>query len=592
MKTSGRLPPSPPSGYGAPRKAAPTRTLPGREWRQFKLLTRGSWRRLLQNIVFSRDADPMLALLWALALAMMPPLVTAVNRLLRYGTAAGASEEAISSLVLHDRLFFLIYAMLASALLAALVWDSLFPDRVDQEIVGVLPVRPRTLAGARLCASAGMAVACAALINVPSGLFYSFAQLSLPGSSSLLRLFAAHLISTMAAATCVFMGLMSLRGLLAMTAGERVAARVAIGLQLVTVVSFVEVFMFLPGLLTGLGRQLQAGATGPTADPLVWFAALYAWLAEGGPHWLVLAATAVAATTLAAAVVATVSLVPAAWMGRRALETPAQERAGGLMVFARLVATVSIRSAAIRGMFLFAVASLARSRRHVLVLATYLGLALAVSTVGLISYSYFNQPVLDRPVRYVLALPMVFVFFTVFGLKIAFGIPTDVDANWPFRLSPPTARQAVSVTRRLLLVLGVAPIATVWLAVTLVFWSPYDALRAVALMAVSGVALAELALIGWTKVPFAAAHEPASSTMRTKWPIYIVVLHVFGFMLADGQREALASPTGTWWYLAWGAAAILGLRLKGEWELRGRTPAFDVIEEDRLEVLNLSEASS
>jgi energy-coupling factor transporter ATP-binding protein EcfA2 len=170
-------------------------------------------------------------------------------------------------------------------------------------------------------------------------------------------------------------------------------------------------------------------------------------------------------------------------------------------------------------------------------------------------------------------------------------IPTDVDANWPFRLSPPIARQAVSVTRRLLLVLGVAPIAAVWLALTLVFWSPYDALRAVALMLVSGVALAELALVGWTKVPFAAAHEPASSTMRTKWPIYIVVLHMFGFMLAAVQREALASPNGTWIYLAWGAAAAFGLRLKGEWDLRGRTPVFDV-EDDRLEVLNLSEASS
>ena len=87
------------------------------------------------------------------------------------------------------------------------------------------------------------------------------------------------------------------------------------------------------------------------------------------------------------------------------------------MVIARAVAAVSIRSAPVRGMFLFGVASLARSRRHALVLATYLGLAIAISLVGLISSSYFNQLIIDRPVAYVLALPMVFMFFAVFGLS-------------------------------------------------------------------------------------------------------------------------------------------------------------------------------
>jgi hypothetical protein len=167
-----------------------------------------------------------------------------------------------------------------------------------------------------------------------------------------------------------------------------------------------------------------------------------------------------------------------------------------------------------------------------------------------------------------------------------------VDANWPLRLSPPTVRQAVSVTRRLLLVLGVAPIALAWLALTLALWPAYDALRAWALMLVSCVALAEAALGNWTKIPFAAAHEPASTTLRKKWPLYISALYAFGFLLANVQREALLSPTGTWWYLGSGMAVFLVLRLNRERNLRGQTPTFDAVDEDRLETLNLSEALS
>lgn len=568
--------------------------LPGREWRQFKLLVRDSWRRLLQSLAFARDADPLQFLLLGLAVGMTPPLLTAVNRVIRYGMATSTSDPAaILTLVMRDRLFFVIYGMLASALLAALVWDALFPDRVDQEIVGVLPVRPRTLAAARLTASAGMALAFAAALSVPAGLFYSFAQLSLPGSASLVRLFAGHVVSTMAASMFVFLALMILRGLIAISAGERTAARVAVALQLLTVVSFVEVFMFLPGVLASLGRQIQNGFGGPTAIPLVWFAALYTWLAEGESRWFVLAGIALAATVASAAVVTILSLAPAAWIGRRVLETSARQRAGGLMVVVRAVARVSILAAPVRGMFLFAVASLMRSRRHALVLATYAGLAIAISVVQLISASYSTRGLLiDAPSARLLTVPMVFMFFAIIALRAAFAIPTDIDANWPFRLSPPTARHAVSVTRRLLLSLGVIPIALLWLAATASVWGLVDALTSSLFVLVSGVALAEFAISGWTKVPFAAAHEPAAATMRSRWPLYVFSLHMYGFILPEGQLEALRSATSAFWYVGIAASLTIALRLKREYNLRRETPTFDPVDTESIEVLNLSEASS
>jgi hypothetical protein len=521
-------------------------------------------------------------------------LVTSVTRLLRYGmiAARGVTPEAVEAILMRDRLFFVIYGMLAAALLAALLWDALFPDRMDQEIVGVLPVRPRTLAGARLAASAAAALTLAAALSLPAGILYGVAQGLLPGTPPMARMAAAHIVSTMAGAMFVFLTLMMLRGLVAITAGERIAARVAVALQLLTVVLFVEGFLFLPGVLASLGRQMVDGVEGVPANPLVWFAAMYWWLADGASQWLLLTAVAAAATVGTAAMVVALSLGPAAWMGRRALETATRERAGGYMVFARLVVGLTRAAPPVRGMFLFAVASVMRSRRHALVLATYLGLAFATSAVGLISASYSRGLSVTQPSAYLLTVPMVLIFFSVFGLKAALAIPTDVDANWPFRLAPPSARQAIAAARLLLMTLAIVPIAALWLLFTLSLWRPWDALVSAALILLSGVALVELSLGAWTKVPFASAHEPAASTMKTKWFFYVFFLHVFGFLLAFGLLEGLRSGGAALAYAAFFVVITVILRLKHQWELRRQPVTLDAVDADRTLVLDLSEASN
>ena len=72
---------------------------------------------------------------------------------------------------------------------------------------------------------------------------------------------------------------------------------------------------------------------------------------------------------------------------------------------------------------------------------------------------------LDTPRTYTLAIPLVLMFFAVFGLRAGFAIPTELDANWVFRLVQPTVRDSVRASRWLILMLGVVPISIVWLLV-------------------------------------------------------------------------------------------------------------------------------
>src|SRR5262245_64580725 len=150
----------------------PTAEARRHEWHQFRLLSRNSVRRLLDSILVSRDADPMLFALWFTALAMTPPMLIAAPKIIQYTFLKRAPDALVLQLATAERSFFVLYGMLATALLAALTWDALFPDRNDQEIVGALPVRPRTLAAARLAAALGIGTLFAAAISLPAALLY------------------------------------------------------------------------------------------------------------------------------------------------------------------------------------------------------------------------------------------------------------------------------------------------------------------------------------------------------------------------------------------------------------------------------------
>jgi hypothetical protein len=563
------------------------------EWHQFRLLSRDSVRRLLDSILVSRDADPMLFALWFTALAMTPPMLIAAPKIIQYTFLKRAPDAVVLQLATAERSFFVLYGMLATALLAALTWDALFPDRQDQEIVGALPVRPRTLAGARLAAALTVGTAFAAAISLPAAFLYSAASSTHPLIGSFPRVLAAHVTATMMACACTFLGLMSLRALVVICAGERAADRLALILQFVTVVMLVETFLFLPSVLPNIIKAMQHGQASYGWAPPVWFTAVFLWMAEGSSVLGAHVSKAFAVTATVTVLVVIVSLAPAAWVGRRVLEVRALDRASGLATLARSIAVHFVRRPVVRSMFVFGVASLARSRRHTIQLATYLGMAIALAVLKLIPplLKLRGNLVLEEPRTYTLAVPLVMIFFAVFGLRAAFQIPTELDANWVFRVAQPTVRDAVRACRWLILMLGVVPISMVWLLVTVTMWPTQAAIGSTLFDLAIGLLLTELALSNWTKIPFASAHEPATETLKSKAAFYVTALLMYQFIVPEIQIRALRSWRTTLMQIATLALIVVALRVWRSHTLRRYAPTFDVVTSDTT-TLNLSEALS
>jgi len=178
------------------------RLLPARyrtEFDQFLLLCRGSVSRLLNAALPPRDGDSAQLALWALALVATPSAMYGFRQLVNYSSLGFQKAAIIEHAIQVDRMFFLLYGMVVAALVAAATWEALLPDRADQEIIGTLPVRPRTMAAARLGASLWLAVVAAAAISVPAAVFLAVAA---PSHSSLgfpPLVLVAHLIATMGA---------------------------------------------------------------------------------------------------------------------------------------------------------------------------------------------------------------------------------------------------------------------------------------------------------------------------------------------------------------------------------------------------------
>ena len=59
---------------------------------------------------------------------------------------------AIDGAMASDRTTAMLFALLATGLITLVIWEGIFPDKRDSRILGVLPVRLRSLVVTRLAA--------------------------------------------------------------------------------------------------------------------------------------------------------------------------------------------------------------------------------------------------------------------------------------------------------------------------------------------------------------------------------------------------------------------------------------------------------
>ena len=536
---------------------------------QYRLLFRAFLRRLFENDLFPDTVDPRLLAVWLAAALASPPAFFALRLWTLYGPGMTDAELALASV--PHKLFFIGYSMAVSGLLTVLVWDALFPDRRDAVVLGGLPVRTRTAAAARLAALAAFVVGFVVVVNTPASVLYPLVAGGQLPVGAVVRYPLAHFAATVSAGVLVFLVLVAAQAVLALALPPRFVRRASTLAQLLFVVLLIEWLFFAPGLLLGLAAvdpgvtpEALAAADDPyrflglpgspaaVRLPPAWFLGLYEVVWGFAPdsfrrlHGMGVAALA---ATFAAAALAYCAAFPR--ILRQARETPpdAAPRAGFVSrAAARVAGATVLRHPVERAVVGFAARSLARSRRHRLVLAAWAGAGLAVALgllPGPLAGIADEDPVgwLSTPSMRLLSVPFVLALLMLVALRFLFAVPTEMGANRVFRMTEADDKAAyLGGARKAMWLLGAMPIALVTLPVYAVSWGAFPALGHTLFWLLVSGCLAEVLLCRFHKVPFTCSYVPGRARVMYLWPLYGLFVWGYAYQASRLDLWLLGDP--------------------------------------------------
>jgi hypothetical protein len=407
---------------------------------QFGVLVRHFLDRFFTNELASADGDAKTRLVQAACAMAIPGLVVALYLYPLYhlprghvGNYWGPRQYWAQA---GDHYFYVLYSMVAMGLVTIFEWDLLFPDLLDVFVLAPLPVRMRSMFGARVTAI---------FILLGAGLFDSsfLAPLVLPAATDpphLFRFLAAHLIAVAAAGIFGSAFFLALEGVLLGLLGDRFFRRIALWLQGSFVMVLLTMLFLYPAMTGVLRVMLQSGARAVVCFPPFWFLGIYQRTLEGPSvagvfvhlahvGWIAMTAT----VALAAA-----SYPLAWWRKTRGLVEGAarREKQSRIALPGRqaIHATVA-RSPAIRAVWQFIGQNLLRVPRYRMVLVMYggMGAALLLATVTRVHVMHGRIAFVFSPEGLRATVPIV-AFWTVSGLRSTFLAPADQRGRWIFRV--------------------------------------------------------------------------------------------------------------------------------------------------------------
>jgi hypothetical protein len=493
------------------------------------------------------------------------------------GRMPPAALRAAASILVHRMI---ATTMLVVGLFAVLSWDSTFPDKRDVMVFGPLPVRARTLFLAKTGA-AGTALGLAVLsLNFATGIIWPVV-LSSGGLAGMARFFAASWITIVTAGGFLYGSVLTVQGMTALLP-RRYFLRLSAFLQIAAFCLFLGVYFLQPALAAPDALAAAAHQRVLCWLPSYWFLGLFHVLnGFAPPAFLPLAVRASAGAAVAVAGAATVLL----WSYFRTVRRIAEEpdivpgaRSGhGMPRFAP-----SLRGA----ITLFSLRSSLRSRQHRVILAFYLGIgfAIALSCLGIpAARSAPGAGVHPLSLRFVIST-IVMMSFAVVGMRSVFSLPVTLAANWVFRVTEIREPQEyIAAVRWSLLAMAVVPVLLASVALAL----PFEPLRQVAahtaVLGLLGGIFAEIALLGFHKIPFTCSYLPGRTNVSFAFWAYVVVLIPLTVRYAHLEQQAMAKPLGYAALVAGLGLVLLGLRWRTRWlagsePLRfGEAPAAEIL---------------
>jgi hypothetical protein len=218
----------------------------------------------------------------------------------------------------------------------------------------------------------------------------------------------------------------------------------------------------------------------------------------------------------------------------------------------------------------FSFRTILRSRQHRLLLAFYLGMGFAFA-IFLRTMDEAAQTTGHTVGLGLLASTVLILLLSIIGARVAFSLPTDMRANWAFRIAPiPAGPEVMIARRRALYGLSVLPVCAGAAAVLFTSWPWQMAAKHVTVLALLGVATAELCLHGRQKLPFTCSYLPGKSNMNISF--LLCSLGIFGLIVQAAREERDSFDSTPAYTLLIGLLATLAIAARWSASRLARSP--------------------
>jgi hypothetical protein len=416
-------------------------------------------------------------------------------------------------------LFLIAFAFAVTGFATAFEWDMLFPDRRDFLVLTPFPIRMRHLFAAKL-ASLGIflsAVLAAVHAYIPLFLFQSPMGQSAPLHG--IRRIAAQLAATLAASLFSFLAVAGFQGLCINLLGPRLYPRLSPWLQTIAMCVMIFSLFLFPVYVLAVHAASAGHANWVWWIPPYWFWGIAALFAPDSPN------TALGIFGLKALTTAFLVFCGAWATGytrhyRRTLESEdvgTIRPAPGRRFFEQF-----LDSPVPRAIYRFTGQTVARSVKHRLFFVTYLSAGVSLGVLMTVTFLKGKIGISAEGLR---AFPPLVVFLAISGFRAAFQFPSELPANWLYRITESNWREAGRAASLLrVLVSGLLPALLLLTPLEIGKWGWKVGLFHMTVQAMAGLILIEILFYSFDKIPFTCSYFPGGLNL-----IFLAAAYLFGF---------------------------------------------------------------
>ena len=475
--------------------------------------------------------------------------------------------------------------MLVVGLFTVVSWDATFPDKRDAMVLSPLPITPHIILLAKLAASATIIGVAILSLNCAAGLAWPI-LIAKACAGNPLRALAAYWFTMTAACAFLYGAVLTVQGMTALLLPRGLFLRLSALLQLVVFGLFLGVYFLQPTIDNQALMTTASNHYLLVCLPSFWFFALFNQLNGSLPSslgWL--ATEAWIGLALAVSGAGASLLLCYLRTMRKTIEEP------DLVPAARgLHWTPRIGSALQTAVLFFTIRTLVRSKQHRVIFAFFIAgvFGAALSSVKDAWWAGHRLPLsIDF-----LALSYLMMVLAIVGLRSVFALPITLHANWILRSTQlRSTRQYVSATRQTLLLLATLP---AWLLVTALSASFYpwrEVVAHLAVVALWGLILTEVSLLGFYKLPFTCSVLPGKINIQFFFWGFFIFAVIFAYMAADFEIHALQHPPRFGFLLVLLAAIVVCLWIFNRHRARSAVLYFEELPPETITTLGIASIS-